>query len=133
MIGAVVLLLEKGTDKHRWLGRTYVVLLLTTAIGSFWIMELQSGRPSVFHGVSVLVSVVILAGAVAILRGQVWLHALLMASSVLMSAVTGIAQFFDQLPLGSDALNAIVFLQLPSVLGFALIWRTTSRLRSPAG
>lgn len=127
MIGAVVLLREKGTDRHRQLGWAYVVLLLASAVASFGIMELRPGRPSVFHGVSVLVSLVVLAAVVAIRRGSVRLHAILMASSFLATVVTGIAQFFDQLPLGSDTANAIVFLQVPSVVGFALIWRMASR------
>ncbi|MFV0524597.1 MAG: DUF2306 domain-containing protein [Acidimicrobiales bacterium] len=132
-VGSVVLIRRKGTPWHRFLGWGYVVLLLATAIGSFGIMEVRGGRPSVFHVVSVLVGVVIVAGIVAIRRGRVWLHALLMASSVLIGVITGVAQYFDHLPFGSDALNAVVFLQVPSVLGFALIWRMAAGHRRSVG
>ncbi|MFV0259381.1 MAG: DUF2306 domain-containing protein [Acidimicrobiales bacterium] len=132
-VGSVVLIRTKGTPQHRFLGWVYVVLLLATAIGSFGIMEVYEGQPSVFHAVSVLVGIVIAAGIMAIRQGHVWLHALLMASSVLIGAITGIAQYFDHLPFGSDALNAVVFLQVPSVLGFALIWRMAAGHRHSTG
>lgn len=38
-----------------------------------------------------------------------------------MLVVTGIAQFFDRLPLDNDALNAIVCLQVPGAAGVVAI------------
>ena len=132
LVGVAVLLRRKGTDTHRMLGWLYVVAMLATAVGSFWIYEVRDGRPSIFHGVSVLITAVVLGGVIALRLGHRWVHALLMMSSFLMALITGIAQFFDQLPLPSPALNAIVFLQLPSVIGFWLIWRSAQTHRATA-
>lgn len=54
---------------------------------------------------------------------------MLMGSSILVTVVTGIAQFFDRLPFASGAVNAIVFLQIPQVVGFILIWRASQQER----
>lgn len=66
---ALILLLPKGASLHRVLGRIYVVALMGTAGSSFAIYEMRSGRPSVFHAVSVLV--VVLVVAVLLPFGQV--------------------------------------------------------------
>lgn len=130
--GAWLLLSTKGTKAHRTGGWVYIGALIVTAASSFAIYEVRAGRPSVFHAVSVLIVTVIAAGAVAIRRRRNQrAHLVLMSASYLMMVITGIAQFFDQLPLPSDVLNAIVFLQLPSVVGFALIWRARSRTNRP--
>ena len=129
VVAGAIAALSKGTAQHRILGRIYVLALLVTSIGSFAITDLRDGRLSVFHGVSVLVMLTIAGGVGAIRKGVVWLHALFMLSSALMTVITGIAQLFDRLPFNSEALNAIVFLQLPSIVGFAFVWRAVARLR----
>ncbi len=128
-VGAIILLATKGTTAHRRSGWLYVAAILATALSSVWIQELRDG-PSVFHLVSGLVGVIVVAGVFAVRSGAVWLHALLMSTSVLLTVVTGLAQFFDRLPLPHPALNAIVFLQLPMVAGFVVIWRMASSIRS---
>ena len=68
-----------------------------------------------------LIVAVITGGIVAIRRRRDQrTHSVLMSASYLMVVMTGIAQFFDQLPFPNDTLNAIVFLHLPSVVGCRL-------------
>ena len=130
VVGLTIALLRKGTARHREFGRVYTISLAATVATSFGIYEVRDGSVSVFHVVSLLVSVVVVAAIVALRRGYVWLHAQLMLSSLLIVGITGVAQFFDHLPFQSDAANAIVFLHVPSILGFTLIWRETMKLRS---
>lgn len=132
VLAAAILAVTKGTKLHRVLGRLYAIALAITCIGSFAIREVRDGQLSIFHGASVIVLLSIVFGIAARRRGVVWLHALLMLSSVLLMVVTGTAQFFDDLPFTSDALNAIVFLQFPSMIGFTFIWRKAMRLRGEA-
>ena len=42
VIGTVVLFLEKGTPRHKALGRIWVALLLVASISSFWIFEIAT-------------------------------------------------------------------------------------------
>lgn len=139
LTGASVLLAAKGTRRHRVLGRSYVgsmAVLLATSLG---IYETRAG-PTLFHGVTVLAASLVLAGVVAIRRGRgpgrssdpVRWHLRLMPLSYLVLLVTFVAQFFDRLPLRSPALNAILFLQVPLVLGVVLIVRADRR-RAAAG
>ena len=131
-LATAILLLRKGTALHRRVGWAYVIALAVTSIGSFGITEVRDGKLSIFHIASVIVLLSIIAGVAARRSGVVWLHALLMLSSVLLTVITGTAQFFDQLPFPSDAANAIAFLQIPSMIGFTVIWRKAMRLRAEA-
>ncbi|MBA2414838.1 MAG: hypothetical protein H0V64_02865 [Geodermatophilaceae bacterium] len=54
-------------------------------------------------------------------------HLILMQISYLMLVLTGVA-----LPLPNDALNAIVFLQVPAVVGFVVILRSARRYQAAA-
>ncbi|MDV8020512.1 DUF2306 domain-containing protein [Rhodococcus sp. IEGM 1330] len=127
LVGAVVLLARKGTVFHRACGRTYVVAILVMIVSSFFVTEIRDGW-SVFHAVSILTAALVLFGWLQPLVGRSragWLrrHTLSMQLTYLILIVTGTAQFFDHLPLPNDALNAIVFLQLPLLVGIAAIVR----------
>lgn len=134
VFGAVILLARKGTPRHRRRGRVYGVALLVMVASSFFITDLRDGW-SVFHAVSILTAALVLFGWWQPVFGRSragWLrrHTLSMQLSYLVLIVTGTAQFFDYLPLPNDALNAIVFLQLPLMVGIAAIIR---RSRRPMG
>ncbi|MCC3295597.1 hypothetical protein LJ756_13310 [Arthrobacter sp. zg-Y411] len=125
LAGASVLVLRKGTALHRRLGWLYAASASVMAFSSFGIYEIRDG-PSLFHAISVVVLVLVGFAVYQPLRrprSSTWMsrHLVLMQTSYLMLVVTGIAQFFDQLPFESPAINAIVFLQLPLVMGIALI------------
>lgn len=131
--GAVVLGMRKGTQRHRRMGRAYVAAIVAMTITSFGIYQLRDG-PSVFHGISILTLIVVAAGLAQPLWRQEkkgWLawHLAMMPLSYLMLVVTGVAQFFDRLPLPNEPLNAIVFLQLPLIVGFYFIVRTFRKHR----
>ncbi|MDI9925219.1 DUF2306 domain-containing protein [Rhodococcus sp. IEGM 1341] len=134
LVGAVVLFARKGTVFHRACGRTYVVAILVMIAASFFVTEIRDGW-SVFHAVSILTAALVLFGWLQPLVGRSrsgWVrrHMLSMQLSYLVLIVTGTAQFFDYLPLPNDALNAIVFLQLPLMVGIVAIIR---RSRRPVG
>ncbi|MGB7235348.1 MAG: hypothetical protein WBD41_05120 [Rhodococcus sp. (in: high G+C Gram-positive bacteria)] len=59
-------------------------------------------------------------------------HAAAMQATLLVLIVTGTAQFFDRLPLPNDALNAIVFLQVPLIIGIMSIVRSSRKAVRPA-
>ncbi|MCZ4522206.1 DUF2306 domain-containing protein [Rhodococcus ruber] len=134
LLGAVILLARKGTPRHRHWGRMYGFALLVMVVSSFFVTDIRTGW-SVFHAVSVLTGVLVLCGWWQPVFGRSragWVrrHMLSMQLSYLVLIVTGTAQFFDYLPLPNDALNAIVFLQLPLMVGIVAIIR---RSRRPTG
>lgn len=51
VLGAVILFRRKGTTTHRWLGRVWLIAMLATAVGSFWIRT--DGRFSWIHALSI--------------------------------------------------------------------------------
>lgn len=53
VLGALAFMRRKGTSGHRLLGRTWVALMLVTAISGFWIKS--DGQFSWIHGLSVLI------------------------------------------------------------------------------
>lgn len=72
-LGVAMLTRTKGTGSHRLLGWTWVVLMLTAAISSFWIRGITGGF-SPIHGLSVLVLVLVPLAVLAIRRGRVKRH-----------------------------------------------------------
>ena len=132
LAGGGVVLTRKGTTRHRRVGWCYTAAMVALLGTSFGIRAV-SGSFTIFHGVSTASTAVLLAGLSlpVSLRHRVadwtaW-HLRLMLTSYLMLVVTMAAQFFDELPLPHPALNAIVFLQLPTVVGFVLIVRAARR------
>ncbi len=64
----------KGDTRHRLLGRTWVVLILWTAISSFWIRQINEGAFSWLHVLSVVTLVTVTLGVVNAVRGNVTGH-----------------------------------------------------------
>jgi len=64
----------KGDTRHRLLGRTWVVLILWTAISSFWIRQINEGAFSWLHVLSVVTLVTVTLGVVNAVRGNVPAH-----------------------------------------------------------
>ena len=61
----------KGDSRHRLLGRAWVVLILWTAISSFWIRHINEGGFSWLHVLSVVTVVTVTLGVVNAVRGNV--------------------------------------------------------------
>jgi len=123
VVGMVVVGTEKGSRKHRFLGRAYLASMLVMVILSFQINEINGGL-SIFHLISVqcLIFLSLGIGVSRFLRNklvawQIW-HGRFMVYSYITLVVTGTAQFFDHLPFENEAVRAIAFLSVPS----ALMW-----------
>ncbi|MCK5901543.1 MAG: DUF2306 domain-containing protein [Cocleimonas sp.] len=72
LLGAVILMLPKGTLWHKRLGRVWAVALLVTAMGSFWIQT--SGQFSPIHLLSVVSLISLFIALYAIKRGDTVTH-----------------------------------------------------------
>lgn len=70
--GGLALALKKGTPLHRILGRTWVALMLVTALGSFAIQS--RGHLSWIHLLSVLTLAGLGASIFAVARGRLQAH-----------------------------------------------------------
>lgn len=64
----------KGDGRHRVLGRTWVALMLWTAITSFWIRDINDGAFSWLHVLSIVTLVTVTLGVVNARRGAVAAH-----------------------------------------------------------
>jgi len=91
ILGTAVLLAEKGTPRHKWLGRLWTVAILATALSSFDIRELNPGHFSWVHGLSLLTFVSVGRAIWAIRRGNVHGHQLAMRGSFIGLVMAGIA------------------------------------------
>jgi uncharacterized membrane protein len=86
LLGGVQLARRKGDARHRHLGRGWVVLMLWTAVSSFWIRHLRDGAFSWLHVLSLVTLVTVTLGVVNIRRGDVRGHRGNMVGSWLGSA-----------------------------------------------
>lgn len=64
----------KGDARHRLLGRVWVVLILWTAVSSFWIRHINDGAFSWLHVLSVVTLVTVSLGVVSAVRGNIPAH-----------------------------------------------------------
>lgn len=64
----------KGDGRHRVLGRVWVLLLLWTAVSSFWIRDINDGAFSWLHVLSVVTVVTVTLGVVNARRGRIQAH-----------------------------------------------------------
>jgi uncharacterized membrane protein len=77
-IGIVQMVGIKGNALHKVLGWTWVVVMGTTAVSSFFIRELNHGSLSLIHLLSGWTIIALPMAIVAIRRGKVAMHARLM-------------------------------------------------------
>ena len=64
----------RGDTRHRVLGRAWVVVMLWTAITSFWIRHIADGAFSWLHVLSVVTLVTVTLGVVNARRGRIAAH-----------------------------------------------------------
>ncbi len=94
VLGIGVFLRRKGSFSHRMLGRTWVGLMLVTAISTYWIRA--SGSFSWIHGLSAI-SIVALAFAVYFaITGNIRRHQRIMTAVFFVALV--VAGVFTLLP-----------------------------------
>lgn len=71
-LGISVFLRRKGTPAHRWTGRAWVLLMVVTAVSTYWIRA--SGQFSWIHGLSVLTLVMLAFGVRYAMAGNIVRH-----------------------------------------------------------
>ncbi|MFK7800573.1 MAG: hypothetical protein AB8G95_02980 [Anaerolineae bacterium] len=119
--GLLVFYFEKGSWKHVILGRLYFASMSLMAIISFGINEVN-GSFSIFHFISIQ-SLIFLFLAILVSRflrvklptWEIW-HGRFMVYSYITLLITGMAQFFDRLPIENTTIRALIFLTLPAIL-----------------
>lgn len=74
LIGTVVMVQRKGTTAHIFMGRAYMLLMLATAILSFWVRGLNGESLSPIHALSAWSIVSVIVGWWAIRTGRRRLH-----------------------------------------------------------
>ncbi|EON15654.1 DUF2306 domain-containing protein [Pandoraea sp. SD6-2] len=74
LLGVGILLMRRGTSRHRWVGRLWVAAMAVTAATSFGIRELGGGHLSWLHALSAYVLTGLVLAVVAIRRGNVSAH-----------------------------------------------------------
>jgi uncharacterized membrane protein len=94
-LGAFVFLRRKGTAAHRWLGRSWAILMLAVAVSSFWITG-QDGQYSWIHGLSAFVTAGVPFAVVLAATGKVSAHRRLMTGMYIGGLV--VAGLFTLLP-----------------------------------
>ncbi|MGI9464649.1 MAG: DUF2306 domain-containing protein [Aestuariivirgaceae bacterium] len=78
---AVVILGRKGSRLHKLSGRVFVLGMAGAAVSSFWIMDLNDGRPSFIHIISVVTLLGLARGVDMARQGRIRTHRFLMAST----------------------------------------------------
>lgn len=95
-LGIAIFLKRKGTAGHKALGRSYVAAMVTAAGSSFWITEINDGRFSLIHLLSVITFVTLAYAVWQVRRGNVTAHKSAMVA--LFVGGLGIAGFFTLVP-----------------------------------
>ncbi|RQH06460.1 DUF2306 domain-containing protein [Paraburkholderia dinghuensis] len=91
ILGTAVSLAEKGSLRHRWLGRLWVLAMVVAAVSSFDIRELNPGHFSWIHGLSLLTLASLARAIWAIRHGNVRGHRFAMRGTFAGLMIAGIA------------------------------------------
>jgi len=90
-LGGAVLLRQKGTASHKWMGRIWAALMAAVAISSFWIFEIRHGTgPSPIHLLSVWTLVSLALAIWYIRHGNVRAHRRFMLGSFIGLVAAGV-------------------------------------------
>lgn len=99
-LGCAVMLMKKGTRSHRMLGRIWAMLMMVTAITSFWLQGLFGGIGPI-HIFSVMTLVSIPRAIWAIRKGDVKVHQRAMTGPFIGLCVAGAFSFLPGRILGN--------------------------------
>ncbi|MCP3713124.1 DUF2306 domain-containing protein [Paraburkholderia sp. CNPSo 3274] len=91
ILGTAVMLAEKGSARHKWLGRLWALTMFAAALSSFDIRELHPGHLSWVHGLSLLTFASVGRAIWAIRHGNVRGHRLAMRGSFFSLIAAGLA------------------------------------------
>ena len=104
LIGLAILVRRKGDVIHKSLGRSWAVLMLVTAAGSFLIQA--RGSLSLIHVLSVVVLVTVPLGVVHIRSGRLQHHKITMLSTFAGLAIAGVFTLLPYRMLGQLVFGA---------------------------
>ncbi|SNT16581.1 Uncharacterized membrane protein [Noviherbaspirillum humi] len=105
LIGGAVLLMRRGTPRHRMLGRLWAACMFATALSSFFIRS--DGHFSWIHGLSLYVLISITLAVAAIMRGKVSVHRRAMTGTYAGLAIAGLFTLMPQRVLGQMLWGAL--------------------------
>ena len=131
--GAVVLLMRKGTKRHRSVGRLYVASMLATNITALFIYHL-SGRFGPFHAAALVsLATVVPAFLAAVRRRPGWLgrHYFLMTFSYVGLLAAAVSEIATRLPASPFWLAVVVASLAVFIVGAVLVFANAGRVLSP--
>lgn len=99
-LGIYVFFTPKGTLRHKMAGRVWAMLMIITAIDSFWIKS-SNGSIGPIHVFSVISLVSITRAMIAIRRGDIATHERAMMGSFIGLLVAGVFSFLPGRIMGS--------------------------------
>ena len=121
IIGAVVILARKGTRSHRWLGRAYLLSMVSLNLSALMIYRLF-GQFGPFHVLALISLSTIVAGFISV-RGRLpgWRqrHAYLMVGSYVGLLAAAVAEVATRVP--GWQFGPTVVLSSVAVIGIGLI------------
>ena len=130
LVGTLVILSRKGTRKHKWLGRTYVSMMVAVNVSAFLIYELIGGF-GLFHWMALFSLLSVLVGYVpARLRKPGWKtqHAYFMSGSY-VGLVAALAAESLTRYIWLPFFSAVAVISVAVIfLGVALMFRSIPRL-----
>jgi uncharacterized membrane protein len=138
VLGAAVILSRKGTPRHRWIGRGYLLALLALNGTSLAIYEVF-GRLGPFHWLA-MVSLATLAGGylAALRKAPGWMprHAYFMCGSYVGLAAASVVEVASRVPGWSFGRSVVLSSLVVIALGGWMMWssvpRIAGRLVSPS-
>lgn len=88
-LGLWNLVAVKGTPRHRVVGRCWIAAMLAVTLPSFWIRELDPGKFSWIHGLTVFTLASLALALWGIRTGRVRLHAHAMIGTMVGLVIAG--------------------------------------------
>lgn len=89
-IGSVNLAAAKGTKRHKQLGWLWMGLMLFVTLSSLFIRELNEGRFSWIHGLTLWTMFCMVVAIVGIRRRNIRLHAGFMTGTMIGAVIAGV-------------------------------------------
>ena len=90
MLGLINLVSEKGTQQHRLIGWSWLILMSFVTVPSFWIREINDGDFSWIHLLTIWTIISMGAAIISIKKGYIKTHASFMSGTMLGAIIAGI-------------------------------------------
>ena len=89
ILGLINLISKKGTFQHRILGWSWLLLMTSVTVPSFWIRELNDGNFSWIHLLTVWTLISMGIALISIKNGNVRIHASFMIGTMVGAIIAG--------------------------------------------